>query len=325
MTTISPINQNLIKNNVQSHNLNSTPNSTSVQAPAPQIKPESVELSTKKITGFINKLKTNKKALIAAGVGLLAVTGAIIYNIKKGKTPQLTEDVNTIIDNGNKIIQESEGIVSRGNEILEESQKQVNEVMELLKQGREKGFQDVTDESGKVIRKFSEGLMEELDGDKILRQTEFDPESLKIFKISKNCEALPDGGKKYSEVFDFIDNKISEYTKDCEKLADGSEKWGEVFGFEDNKISWYTKDCEKLADGGKKYSEVFGFEDNKISEYTKDYAELADESIKWGEVFDFKDGKISGYTKDYVELADGSEKCGEAFDFKDGKWVKKRK
>ena len=76
---ISPANRNVISNQRPNNNQNNPKTKlteTSIDNPM------SLEKTNDK--SFLDKIKANKKLLIAGAVGLVAITGALIYGIKKG-------------------------------------------------------------------------------------------------------------------------------------------------------------------------------------------------------------------------------------------------
>ena len=146
MTTISPLTRAIIEKN----KLNNNQTQVQAKTPAPEIKSDTVELSTKNKTGLIDKIKANKKIIIPAAIGLAAIAGGLIFAIKTGKI----SFKGKIEQQAAEILGESKKIQKTAAEIKIEAQKQYDEVMEILKKAKEEGFKDVIDESGKTIRRF---------------------------------------------------------------------------------------------------------------------------------------------------------------------------
>ena len=332
-TSISPLNQALIEKTKQNNSQN-VQKQAPIQTPVPKTGQDTFELSTKSTkaekAGIIDKIKANKKTILIAAIGLCAAIGGVAICAKKGILPtNIGAKADKVTKRGNEILEQGEKIAVQGSEIVEESKRQLDEVLELIKRGEKTNFQDVTDDSGKVIRRFldldgmEEKAMEELEGDKVVRRTVFNNfENIgksDISSIEKGYEKLADGSEKCVEGFTFEDGKLSEYQKGWKVSKDGSEKCVEGFTFEDGKISGYLKECKESKDGNIKYAEGFIFEDGKISGYSKGGKVSKDGSGKCAEVFTFEDGKISEYQKGRKISKDGSEKITECFEFEDGK------
>ena len=214
MTTISPLTKAIIEKN----KLNNNQTQVQAQTPAPEIKSDTVELSTKNKTGLIDKIKANKKIIIPATIGLAAIAGGLIFAIKTGKI----SFKGKIEQQAAEILGESKKIQKTAEKIKIEAQKQYDEIMEILKKAKEEGFKDVIDESGKTIRRFvgctstegAEKIMDELDGDKILRRTYFNPDNLEISRIDKGITQNADKIESLAESFDFSHGKLLRFTKD---------------------------------------------------------------------------------------------------------------
>ena len=333
-TSISPLNQALIEKTKQNNGQN-VQKQAPIQTPIPKTGQDTFELSTKSTkaekAGIIDKIKANKKTILIAAIGLCAAIGGVAICAKKGILPtNISAKADKVTKRGNEILEQGEKIAVQGSEIVEESKRQLDEVLELIKRGKKNNFQDITDNSGKVIRirRFvdldgTEKAMEELEGDKVVRRTVFNNfENIgksNISSIEKGYEKLADWSEKCSEVFNFKDGKLSQYLKGGEASKDGSGKFAETFNFKDGKISEYLKGSKVSKDGSGKYAEGFNFKDGKISRYLKGGEASNDESWKCAEGFIFKDGKISRYLKGRKISEDGSEKIAERFKFKDGK------
>ena len=335
-TSISPLNQALIEKTKQNNGQNAQKQAP-IQTSIPKTGQDTFELSTKSTkaekAGIIDKIKANKKTILIAAIGLCAAIGGVAICAKKGILPtNISAKADKVTKRGNEILEQGEKIAVQGSEIVEESKRQLDEVLKLIKRGKENNFQDITDNSGKVIRRFvdldgMEKAMEELEGDKVVRRTVFNNFenigksniSSNISSIEKGYEKLADGSEKCTEVFNFKDGKLSQYLKGGEASKDGSGKFAETFNFKDGKISEYLKGSKVSKDGSGKYAEGFNFKDGKISRYLKGGEASNDESWKCAEGFIFKDGKISRYLKGRKISEDGSEKITERFKFKDGK------
>ena len=104
----------------------------------------------------INKFKTNTisnnaplKTNEINFTGNTTIINTLAYEIKKGISFK-----GKIKQRGEEILSESEKIKQQGEEIANRAQEQYKEVMAIIEEAREKGFSDVVDESGKIIRKF---------------------------------------------------------------------------------------------------------------------------------------------------------------------------
>ena len=304
---ISPINQKII-----SAPVSSSANNAPMQNPVPE-KNDTVELSTKNKTGLIDKIKANKKVLIPVAIGLAAIAGGLAYAIKTGKI----SFKGKIEQKANEILSESEKIKQRASEIAEEGQKQYNEVLAILQKAKEEGFKDVVDKSGKTIRRFvddtsTEGagkIMDELDGDKILRKTYFNPNNLEISKIDKGITQNPDKTKSLAESFDYSHGKLFAFTKNYKWNADKTEG----FIYLDGKLSIFIKDCKSNPDGTTSWAENFMYSDGKLSQFTKDFKLNPDRTASCAENFIYSDGKLSEFIKDCKSNPDGTEKWAKKF------------
>lgn len=291
--TLSSINQKYIQttktNNANTASVNVAPK---VNTGQPQ---DSVELSTNKKQGLIDKIKANKKILIPTAIGIAALAGGVIYGIKTGKISfkgNIEKKASEIIKEGNKIQQ-------RGDELVEEAQKQYVEVLELIKKGKENDFKDFCIDS-KLIRfsgdEFEETMrMREYEGDKLLRETDFVETfglNYDITTINKNIEELKDGSKKIKEQFTFGYERLKQYKKGVIENRDQSYKAEERF--------------------------VFGFENGSdyLLGYGKNYVGNSDSSFNVEEVFNFLcSGKLDSYSERCKVNEDGSSSAAKAFLF----------
>ncbi len=280
--TLSPINQKYIQttkaNNANTASVNVAPK---VNVGQPQ---DSVELSTNKKQGLIDKIKANKKILIPTAIGIAALAGGVIYGIKTGKISfkgNIKERANEIIEEGNKIKQ-------RGAELVEEAQKQYDEVLELIKKGEKNGkngFEDFSE--GSKLIKFSgdelEKTIREYEGDKLLREADFElfGQDYRITTISKNIEDLEDGTEKIKELFAFKNDKIEGYYKNATINKDDSVHYAEGFTFKNDKIRQYFKNITINKDGSGHFAEVFAFKNDKIERYYKNYKINANHKESW--------------------------------------------
>lgn len=332
-TSISPLNQALIEKTKQNNGQN-VQKQAPIQTPVPKTGQDTFELSTKSTkaekAGIIDKIKANKKTILIAAIGLCAAIGGVAICAKKGILPtNISAKADKVTKRGNEILEQGEKIAVQGSEIVEESKRQLDEVLKLIKRGKENNFQDITDNSGKVIRRFvdldgMEKAMEELEGDKVVRRTVFNPDYCELAGVNsiiKDYTELADGSKKYAEEFDLFSNKIYSYKKNYKKSAGKSMEFAEGFMFDgNNKVTLYNKGHK-----GTKESEIcaesFEFKDGKASLYQKGYESSKDGS-KCAESFIFKDGKACSYQRGYEASKDGDVKIAKEFELKDDKWKK---
>ena len=285
MTTISPLTRAIIEKN----KLNNNQTQAQAQAPVPEIKSDTVELSTKNKTRLIDKIKANKKIIIPAAIGLAAIAGGLIFAIKTGKI----SFKGKIEQQAAEILGESKKIQKTAEKIKIEAQKQYDEVMEILKKAKEEGFKDVIDESGKTIRRFvdetsTEGagkIMDELDGDKILRRTYFSPSNLEISRIDKGITQNADKIESVAQSFDYSNGKLLRFTKDYKWHLDGTQGWAEDFTYSDGKLSEFIKDFKQNPDKTQSCAEDFIYSDGKLFRFEKDYKYNPDGTESWGEIF----------------------------------------
>ena len=313
MNTISAINKISFKGNT----LNNNQTKVQAQTPAPEIKSDTVELSTKNKTGLIDKIKANKKIIIPAAIGLAAIAGGLIFAIKTGKI----SFKGKIEQQANEILSESEKIKQRASEIAEEGQKQYNEVLAILQKAKEEGFKDVVDKSGKTIRRFvddtstegAEKIMDELDGDKILRKTYFNPNNLEISRIDKGITQNPDKTESCAESFIYSDGKLSAFTKNYKWNADKTKSCAESFVYSDGKLFQFIKDFKLNPDKTKSCAENFIYSDGKLSNFMKDCKLHPDKTESCAENFVYSDGKLSEFIKDFKWNPDKTESWAEKF------------
>ena len=284
MTTISPLTRAIIEKN----KLNNNQTQVQAQTPAPEIKSDTVELSTKNKTGLIDKIKANKKIIIPAAIGLAAIAGGLIFAIKTGKI----SFKGKIEQQAAEILGESKKIQKTAEKIKIEAQKQYDEIMEILKKAKEEGFKDVVDESGKTIRKFyntsidsTEKIMDELDGDKILRRTHFSTNDLEIYDIYKDITQDTNKTESMAELLHYSHGKLSEFMKDYKWNPNRTISWTKGFIYSDNKLSGFTKDYKYNPDGAQSMVECFQYSNDKLSEFVKDFKSNPDGTTSWAEKF----------------------------------------
>ena len=313
MNTISAINKISFKGNT----LNNNQTKVQAQTPAPEIKSDTVELSTKNKTGLIDKIKANKKVLIPVAIGLAAIAGGLIFAIKTGKI----SFKGKIEQQANEILSESEKIKQRASEIAEEGQKQYNEVLAILQKAKEEGFADTVDESGNAIRKFfnisaDRKIMHELNGNEVARRTIFNPDDVEeIYSISKGLK-INSGGKIEScaEEFSYFKGKLKLFIKDYVIDADGTEKWAEEFGYFRSKLKSYFENNVRKTDKTNKFAKNFHYSfEGELVSFTKDYTTNAGKAANLAEEYNYSDGKLSSFVKDYVRDEDGTEKWAKKF------------
>ena len=335
-TSISPLNQALIEKTKQNNGQN-VQKQAPIQTPVPKTGQDTFELSTKSTkaekAGIIDKIKANKKSILIAAIGLCAAIGGVAICAKKGILPtNISAKADKVTKRGNEILEQGEKIAVQGSEIVEESKRQLDEVLKLIKRGKENNFQDVTDDSGKVIRirRFvdldgTKKAMEELEGDKVVRRTEFNPDYCELAGVNsiiKDYTELADGSKKYAEKFVFGSDELAKYIKDGEELADGSKKYAEEFDLFSNKIYSYKKNYKKSAGKSMEFAEGFMFDgNNKVTLYNKGHKGTKESEI-CAESFEFKDGKACSYQRGYEASKDGDVKIAKEFELKDDKWKK---
>ena len=331
--TLSPINQKYIQttkaNNANTASVNVAPK---VNVGQPQ---DSVELSTNKKQGLIDKIKANKKILIPAAIGIAALAGGVIYGIKTGKISfkgNIKERANEIIEEGNKIQQRANEIIEEGNkiqqrgaELVEEAQKQYDEVLALIRKGEKNDFKDFR-EGSKLIR-FSGGevkrTMREYEGDKLLRETYFNlaRQDYPISTINKNIEVLEDGSTKIKEQFKFLRGFYGEYRKGVIEISDQSYKAEEtfMFGFKDglDYLVAYEKNYVKNSHNSYSMEELFDFDypgSGKLSSYYKRHKVNEDGSISSAKEFLFdENGKLREFYKNWKINANYEESWAQKY------------
>ena len=329
MEPVSQTNATIIKK--AKLNKNQTAKNVQFQTPVPKLNADSVEISTKtQKQGLIDKIKSNKKLLIAGGVAIATATATagIIFGANKEVIPF---DVNTKAKN---VLNKSDEILAEGSDVLAQGQKEYDEVMNLLTQAKENGFSEVVDESRNLVRNFNLSdipgcsVMSECFGDKILRRVRFSQteNGFGIRSIEKGVEGLADGGVKIAESFNFSDEHLSSYTKGFKVLPNGKTKINEIYDLSDGVLSCrYIQGSETSADKSIKIAESFNFSDGVLSGYANGWEILADESQKIDETFDFSDGVLSKYMMGFEDPAYGARKAAILNKYENGKLISHQK
>ena len=326
--TLSPINQKHIQttkaNNANTASVNVAPK---VNTGQPQ---DSVELSTNKKQGLIDKIKANKKILIPAAIGIAALAGGVIYGIKTGKISfkgNIEKKASEIIDEGNKIqqraneiIEESNIIPQKAGEIIKDAKKQYDEVLALIRKGQENGFEEFSDGSKLIKFDISDDnnintITEWLDG-KISRRADFyfKGQDYRITSIYKNFEDLGDCVKA-EEKFSFNKHKaLQSYLKDVAEKTDESWEASEkfTFRFTPEKLSIYSRNVKNLNDS-EEATEAFRFFNNELQRYHRNIDEPKKISEEF--IFDHETKKLDKYTKNKTKNKDGSIRVAKAFLF----------
>jgi len=277
---LSAIDQNVVtktsplKNDTDAANVSQAPAVSNLK----ELKKDCFEFSIKD-----KKIKINKKAAFIALAAATAAAAGIIWGVKTGKFAKL----------------QASSVKKEGDKVYQNAKNTVDEVQNLIQKGKENGFEDVLDDSGNVIRRFTEennwGVMEELDKKgTIKRLTNFYSDSDDELRI-RSIEEYK--GKKQN-LIGVCRGYISRVGFGVEELEDGSATAKKCFEFNANGSLYdYWKDSKA--------------ENIDVGEFT---------AVKKYFGFD-KDGTLSDYGKDLK--ADGDEVTGKLFSFnKDGKWVK---
>lgn len=338
-------------NYLQNYNLtNNTVKSTLTNTPV------IIPASTRQVEQKPQAKTKNKGALIglsaAIGVGAIVTAGILINRnrvpseVRKaiheaGKTNTKAQKLAA------KVQDEAQIILSSVGKVKEDAQKIVDEVVDLFKKGEEKGYKDITNEEGKIIKKFSQSgegenaaieLNEfEADGTTLLRSsTKYSKDDAlsindfakkieirqgkgEIESIEEGYEKLADGNEKSNKIFFFNDRKLNNCIEGIEGFADGSSKTNKLFHFYDEKLTGYEEGYENLADRSVKSNKILGFDDKKITEYNEGYEKLADKSMKINKCLNYHDDKLHSYTEGIENIKDKSIKINKCLNYTDGK------
>ena len=244
-----------------------------------------------------NFIKNNKKKILLVGSALALLAGIGILFAKR-KTLSISHEGGNILSKTNTILKEA-------NEITSQAQKEYDSVLNILNESKAKYFANEVDELGNTTRNFvtkdSLYLMQELNGNKIVRETQFDPDNLEVKSILKNVSRIGKYGAKAKQSFAFNNNKFISYSENISgniyDTVSTKAKFKKHFCFENGKLLFKATDVninnEKLN-----YEERFLFVDDKLKSYEKGVrSDLYKSTVK--KQIHFEDnGKISEYQAD---------------------------
>ena len=190
------------------------------------------------------KVKKSKKGLIIAGLlGAAAVAAGVIVAVKKGVIPKLQAKMAS---------KEAEKIAEKSKGVFEEAKNTIDEVTGLIEKGRADGFKDVIGENGNVVRRFSNGVMEELDdAGELVRKTVTESDYTNITSIDEFI------GKTQNAI-EISDSEIS-VLKGAVQTAEDSGKVKEMFIFNKDGILQGALKKLKIKNGKMHGSKAFRF------------------------------------------------------------------
>ena len=250
-------------------------------------------------------LKNPKKVAF----GALAIAGIIASTVllaTKGKPLLINLE-------GNKILSKADKINQQAGSVIENAEKEYNSVLNLLVESRPDNFNTVFDENGAVVRRFIEKdsayLMQELSGEKITRESMFNPEQLSIKTIMKDVEHISDSRIKAREGFSYDKGELNSYMKGIfANIYDenpSKSKFKTIIEFKDGQLFSCIKDA-KMDNENLAYKEGYKFIDDKLRKYESGVKSGLNTS-KVGKEFNFDNGKVGEYRKN-IELFFSEEK-----------------
>ena len=138
--------------------------------------------------------------------------------------------------------------------------------------------------------------MDELDGDKIVRRTEFDSDTLEINRIYKDFNTDSNGAKSWAEDYLYSNGKL-DFVKDYKSTADGTVSRAEGYSYSNGKLDRFFKDYKSTAYGTERWE-------------------------RWAEDYLYADGKLTNFIKDYTLTPDGTVSRAEGYSFSNGELYK---
>ena len=251
---------------------------------------------------------------------ILAAAVAMVLVITKGRP--ITKLKGFLISHSAKKIQ------SRAQEISQTAKKEYASAVDLVREGKANDYKDVTDEAGNIIRKYSitpeKCIMQELSGEKILKETDFSVKkdgSIDINKIIKNLSNTEDT-KVCDEIYKYKKGAIQSYAKNGLFNPYGTSKVDEIFEYDKEKLVTYNKNFKGMPDGLGEIEKIYGYEDGKFAYCLLDSTLNDKSAAKPGQMYLYNnEGKLSyyrnfqeakevdfskydGQTEDYSNLAD---------------------
>lgn len=334
MTTLSAINQKYIENKSKAKNTNSAQNTFVAPIKIEQPK-DKVELSKK--SGFLDKLKNNKKLTLGLIAGIVAAAIVSAYLIIKKPGSKNTQEIDKILEKGkeifnegSQIIEETDKIKRKGADIIEEGKKEFDEVLSLITQGRKNNYNMVYKDN-KINRYFqrkSDGMvMVELDDARqILRETFFSETlyqdnndfAINIEKILKHTQE--NSAKPKIKSFSF-ENGILTMFKEAE--ADSLGAISHIFEFDYNgDILRYLKNG-KETQNNRIFDEIYTFFNNELSLFSKNSQEDKINNTNSVErLYSFNDKKLKSYAQNYTITRNNNGQSLFVYNFEDDGSIK---
>lgn len=171
----------------------------------------------------------------AAGVAALAISSILIHR----KSPE------HILSMSKKVLSEAEEIKNVGEKVLAKTRATIDEVTGFIKDGASKNFEDVTDETGKIIRKFELATIDDKKAAK--KMLEFTP-SGKLFRetnisFGTEVESIEEFIGKTRNTIDLQTSYIDLFL-DTKTLPNGVTKAAKVFEFNRDFVTGYGTHIE---------------------------------------------------------------------------------
>lgn len=228
------------------------------------------------------KGKKINKGLI--GAGILATIGigiGLTVAIKKGTFIKLQAKMAE--NKAQKIAEKSKGV-------FEEAKNTIDEVKGLIEEGRANGFKDVASENGNIVRRFTDGVMEELDdAGKLIRKTTAENDYSNITSIEEFIGKSKRNGIE-------IENGEIYVLKGIEGSFDEPSKIAKSFYFnEDGTINMYAKKMVPTKDGETAACKCFVWDDGSLKGFgkLKNYGDKG-RIIKYSSDGSLEFGKVAG-------------------------------
>jgi len=240
-------------------------------------------------------VKNNPKKVIAYSLIAAGIVAGIAALVKKGKPFSINLE-------GKRILSKADKITKEADTIAQNAQKEYDSAMALIREGELQGFQDVLDKNGSVVREFLSSdnaslIMREMSGNKITRETIYNPETSRIELISKNVKHISDDITKAKESYTFSEGEFISYFKNAATNETSDEiKVGKIFDFRAGKLFFYSEN-NVIDDKKGQFSQRCTFIDDKLRKYESG-VKLSDTIASTKKQFFFtEDSKVEEYKK----------------------------
>lgn len=300
MSNLSSINQMYIQQTLNPSTIQPIQNS-----PAPAVSPQSQANLSQKPDVFVSSKKSHRKAIIGAGAFLAAAAGLLIL-VRTGKLSftgkeqgvnspipvpdeiirikdNVLASLSSIQEKGKALITQSKELQAKAEGIQTAAKKEFDEVFEIIQNGAANNFKETgsirfVDRMNQKGNPTGQKIMEEFEGDKILRRTVFNPNNPaeQSLWIQKGLEKIS-GGERAAESFKYYDGKLYEYAINVEETKTYN-KAAEIFDFnrKTDKLSSWMKDHFYSDKEWSQGEYIYFFDDGQGFAWKKDHKEVTD-------------------------------------------------